>query len=308
MNSNSNFKDFNNLAFKSKQTSMDYDNLKNHTEAETATNKIHNKNVISDKQNSYPLIKNFKVKKASITEYTNNNSSNYNSTGNQNTITFVTPTNKNIEKDIMNSIKSNKFDKSKSKTKKDSNNFIPQIKANTLKSKTSIIQDEKEDKNLNYNPKNNQGKINLQDKIQKTNVETLIINKDIETEKDLNNNDDVNNQTQANINFYKKSIEEHRKIMDSEHEIIADSLYDLAVHFLTFKNELLNSIKPTIINNNQIHMNVNNFNQDNINNINSNNINEHLNLYNEANTNVLNDKNDNLSTNKSFFGELLDKK
>jgi len=310
MNSNSNFKDLNNnLAFKSKQTSIDYDNLRYYTQTESNFNKIQNKFVISEKQHLNPLIKNSKIKKASITEYANNINTNFNSTGNQKAITFVSPTCKNLDKDNFRSFKNNKFDKSQSKTKKDSNKLMPQIKGNLVRNKSSFVLVEKEEKNFN-NPKNNQEKINLQDNIQKTICEGLIINRENEAENDINNNEYFNHQNQINLDFYKKSIEEHRKIMNSEHEIIADSLYDLAVHFLTFKNELLNSIKPTIINN-QIHMNVNNFNQENTNNMNPiNNINENLILNNDTKANLIknNDGNDNCRIDKSIFGEFTDKK
>jgi len=304
INSNSNFKDLNNnLAYKFKQPSFDYDNLRKNTETEPNVNHIQNRLGIAEKQHSNPLIKNSKIKKASITEYANRHNINYNSTGNQNATYFATPSNKIVEKDNFSSLRYNKFDKSKSK--KESIKPVPEMKPNLQRNKSILIPRENNEKILN-NSKTDQEKFNLQDNIQKTICEGLTINKENEAEIEIM----TNNHYQTNLDFYKKSIDEHKQIMDSEHEMIADSLYDLAVHFLTFKNELLNSIKPTIINN-QIHMNVNNYNQDNVNNIKANsNNNEDLNLNNDANPylNHNNERSENFSINKSIFGEFMDQK
>jgi len=272
INSNSNCKDMNNnILFKSKQTSMDYDNVKTLNENDNVPNQGYFKNhLISEKQNSNPIIKNSKIKKSSITEFSKNHS-NYNVLGTQNTINFVTPSNKILEKEYNTLSSKNKIEKKKAN--KESHKLVSDIKGNLFKGKSNLIQNDDKNPCFSKNYRYNQEKINLENNILSTDLEGLIINREEneaenEAFNNLENNFYENNNYSAD--YYKKSIEEHKKLMESEHEIIADSLYDLAVHFLTFKNELLNSIKPTIINN-QINMNVNNYNKDNINNLTTNN-------------------------------------
>ena len=44
------------------------------------------------------------------------------------------------------------------------------------------------------------------------------------------------------LNFYKKSYEEQKIRVNEEHKLISESLYKLAVHFMTLKDDLQNKI------------------------------------------------------------------
>ena len=78
------------------------------------------------------------------------------------------------------------------------------------------------------------------------------------------NEEDINNLTNAltdssdkfneeitkrseDLEFYKKSYEEQKSRVNKEHELISASLYDLALQFITLKNELQKKIS---VNNN----------------------------------------------------------
>ena len=50
--------------------------------------------------------------------------------------------------------------------------------------------------------------------------------------------DDEINTKLADLDFYKKSYEEQKARVNKEHELISDSLYKLAVHFMSFKDNL----------------------------------------------------------------------
>jgi hypothetical protein len=55
------------------------------------------------------------------------------------------------------------------------------------------------------------------------------------------------NKKQDNTNFYKKSFEDQKLKVNQEHELIANHLFELATQFMTFKNELLKNVKPSIL-------------------------------------------------------------
>ena len=64
------------------------------------------------------------------------------------------------------------------------------------------------------------------------------------------NNKNENNLTEEEINtkladldFYKKSYEEQKARVNREHELISDSLYKLAVHFMSLKDNLQKKMK-----------------------------------------------------------------
>ena len=44
--------------------------------------------------------------------------------------------------------------------------------------------------------------------------------------------------------FYKRNYEELKQRNALEHELLSNSLYDLALQFITFKNELVKNVKP----------------------------------------------------------------
>ena len=52
------------------------------------------------------------------------------------------------------------------------------------------------------------------------------------------------------LNFYKKSYEEQKIRVNEEHKLISESLYKLAIHFMTLKDDLQNRINSAKKNNN----------------------------------------------------------
>jgi hypothetical protein len=63
------------------------------------------------------------------------------------------------------------------------------------------------------------------------------------------------------LEFYKTSYEEQKYRVNKEHELISSSLYDLALQFMSLKNELqrkINHNSNTIINeNSNVNVNMN---------------------------------------------------
>lgn len=55
-------------------------------------------------------------------------------------------------------------------------------------------------------------------------------------------------KNESDYKFYKMSYEEQKSLVNSEHEVLSNKLCDLAMQFVTFKNELLKNVKPSIIN------------------------------------------------------------
>jgi hypothetical protein len=45
-------------------------------------------------------------------------------------------------------------------------------------------------------------------------------------------------------NKYKNLYEEHRQRTNLEHELLSNSLYDLTLQFISFKNELIKNKEP----------------------------------------------------------------
>lgn len=46
------------------------------------------------------------------------------------------------------------------------------------------------------------------------------------------------------VNFYKQSFKEQKDRINREHELISTSLYELAMQFMSLKNELQKKINP----------------------------------------------------------------
>ena len=46
-------------------------------------------------------------------------------------------------------------------------------------------------------------------------------------------------KVESDYKFYKMSYEEQKSLVNSEHEVLSNKLCDLAMQFVTFKNELL---------------------------------------------------------------------
>jgi exonuclease SbcC len=61
--------------------------------------------------------------------------------------------------------------------------------------------------------------------------------------KDRQLSDDEINTKLADLDFYKKSYEEQQARVNREHELISDSLYKLAVHFMGLKDDLQKKMK-----------------------------------------------------------------
>ena len=55
--------------------------------------------------------------------------------------------------------------------------------------------------------------------------------------------DDEVNLKLADLDFYKKLYEEQKLRVNKEHELISESLYKLAVHFMSLKDDLQKKIK-----------------------------------------------------------------
>lgn len=276
------------LGLKSKRTSVDYDNLKFNSEICEVNNlKLNNANVNNIFGKSKP-------KNASISEFpknqlttmhgqystctaemnarlNNNNNNNNNSNSNVNNTNHIDNINNNSKL-----LKASSISQNNNKSKNNSNLAVPLVDtANYNNSNKNNFDSNNSEKILNTKSQNvnnniNDNKFSLERNIQSANIDSAALLKSqshnaLETETMPNQ---PNEELLNGYNYYKSSFDEQKKLMNNEHEIIADSLYDLAVHFLTFKNELLNSIKPTIINN-QYNMSVNNFPQDNVNNLRS---------------------------------------
>lgn len=136
----------------------------------------------------------------------------------------------------------------KSKIKKSSISEFSKNQTNLLKNKDRFIQRKNSNnKVISLNNINNEKSASI--------CITEISNYDLNENLDFDEN--KKNNSEENSDFLKRIYQEQKKVVDSEHDLIVDSLNDLASHFLTFKNEMLNSIKPMIINN-QYNINSNN--------------------------------------------------
>ncbi len=53
------------------------------------------------------------------------------------------------------------------------------------------------------------------------------------------------NNNDKDYEFYKRNYEEQKQRSALEHELLSNSLYDLALQFITFKKELVKNVKPS---------------------------------------------------------------
>jgi hypothetical protein len=74
-----------------------------------------------------------------------------------------------------------------------------------------------------------------------------LINKD-EIIKNLKENQE--DEKGEDLDFYKKSYEEQKFRVNEEHKLISESLYKLAVHFMSLKDDLQKKINNNNNNNN----------------------------------------------------------
>ena len=90
----------------------------------------------------------------------------------------------------------------------------------------------------NNNIKNNQ--INYDDEL-KNEIQKLKNNLE-EKDKKIKKLEEINAEKDKDkgedINFYKKSYEEQKIRVNEEHKLISESLYKLAIHFMTLKDDL----------------------------------------------------------------------
>ena len=108
-----------------------------------------------------------------------------------------------------------------------------------LKNKKNVIQNKDKKEN-----KENKEIEELKKEIQNLNMCLLEKEekiKNIKSEKELTN-DDVDMKL-SDLDFYKKLYEEQKKRVNKEHELISDSLYKLAVHFMSLKDDFQKKVK-----------------------------------------------------------------
>ena len=87
---------------------------------------------------------------------------------------------------------------------------------------------------------------NLELKNEIQNLNLMILQKDEEIRKlkdERQLTDDEANLKLADLDFYKKLYEEQKLRVNKEHELISESLYKLAVHFMSLKDDLQKKIK-----------------------------------------------------------------
>ena len=60
--------------------------------------------------------------------------------------------------------------------------------------------------------------------------------------KKIKEKNSLHEKDEEELNFYKKSYEEQKMRVNEEHKLISESLYKLAVHFMTLKDDLQNRI------------------------------------------------------------------
>jgi len=66
----------------------------------------------------------------------------------------------------------------------------------------------------------------------------LIFKLNFQANDDLDKFKSENLKMAEDLEFYKRSYEEQNNRVNKEHEIISSSLYDLALQFMTLKNDL----------------------------------------------------------------------
>ena len=143
------------------------------------------------------------------------------------------------------------------KLKKDLNN---QIKANEkLNEEKKMLQKEVEKYKLEakMNLMNQNGGINVVNNINDNNNNENELKSEIQKlknnlsqkEKQIKELEDINLEYEKDkgedINFYKKSYEEQKIRVNEEHKLISESLYKLAIHFMTLKDDLQKRINST---------------------------------------------------------------
>ena len=143
------------------------------------------------------------------------------------------------------------------KLKKDVNN---QMKINEkINEEKKMLQKEVEKYKLEakMNLMNQNGGINIVNNINENNNNENELKSEIQKlknnlsqkEKQIKELEDINLEYEKDkgedINFYKKSYEEQKIRVNEEHKLISESLYKLAIHFMTLKDDLQKRINST---------------------------------------------------------------
>ena len=83
----------------------------------------------------------------------------------------------------------------------------------------------------------------LKEKIKTLENELINLNSQFEDTVDKFNQD-IFNRTE-DLNFYKNSLEEQKSKVNNEHDVISSCLYELALQFITLKNEITQIQSPS---------------------------------------------------------------
>ena len=142
-----------------------------------------------------------------------------------------------LKKDVNNQIKINdKINEEKKTLQKDVEKYKMEAKMNLMNQNGGI-------NIINNINENNNNENELKSEIQK------LKNSLSQKEKQIKELEDINLEYEKDkgedINFYKKSYEEQKLRVNEEHKLISESLYKLAIHFMTLKDDLQKRINST---------------------------------------------------------------
>ena len=142
-----------------------------------------------------------------------------------------------LKKDINNQMKINdKINEEKKMLQKDVEKYKLEAKMNLMNQNGGI-------NIINNINENNNNENELKSEIQK------LKNNLSQKEKQIKELEDINLEYEKDkgedINFYKKSYEEQKLRVNEEHKLISESLYKLAIHFMTLKDDLQKRINST---------------------------------------------------------------
>ena len=142
-----------------------------------------------------------------------------------------------LKKDINNQMKINeKINEEKKMLQKEVEKYKLESKMNLMNQNGGI-------NIINNVNENNNNENELKSEIQK------LKNNLSQKEKQIKELEDINLEYEKDkgedINFYKKSYEEQKIRVNEEHKLISESLYKLAIHFMTLKDDLQKRINST---------------------------------------------------------------
>ena len=142
-----------------------------------------------------------------------------------------------LKKDVNNQIKINeKINEEKKMLQKEVEKYKLEAKMNLMNQNGGI-------NIVNNINENNNNENELKNEIQKLKNNLSQKEKQIKELEDLNL--EYEKDKGEDINFYKKSYEEQKIRVNEEHKLISESLYKLAIHFMTLKDDLQKRINST---------------------------------------------------------------